>query len=141
MGGRGSNFFRGVGGSYCLFPIELTRGGPNPLPPPPSGSALGTVHGTIHSCRECIKSDWYVLRYVSGRTFGQTDRQKGAQTADGKTISLRLHRGETSTEHRIFSVMFKNTTQCFRWGSIPQPIDIGPVTLPRLRSSDREHIV
>ena len=48
--------------------------------------------------------------YVSGRTGGQTDRQKGAQTANAKTISLRLHRGETSTEHRIFSVMFKNTT-------------------------------
>ena len=34
------------------------------------------------------------LRYVSGRTGGQTDRQKGGQTADTKTISLRLHRGD-----------------------------------------------
>ena len=42
--------------------------------------------------------------YVSGRTGGQTDRQtdrqKGAQTANAETISFRLHRGETSTEHR-----------------------------------------
>ena len=37
----------------CDFPGEVRT----PCPPPPSGSALGTVHGTIHSCRECTKSD------------------------------------------------------------------------------------
>ena len=56
-GGGGSNFFRGWGVpiaySYitCDFPGEVRT------PCPPSGSALGTVHGTIHSCRECTKSD------------------------------------------------------------------------------------
>ena len=66
---RGSNIFQGGGGptfsgmgvpiaySYrkyitCDFPGEVRT----PCPPP-SGSALGTVHGTIHSCRECTKSD------------------------------------------------------------------------------------
>ena len=44
-GGGGPIFSRG-GGSNCLFPIETHitcdfPGGPDPLPPPPSGSALG----------------------------------------------------------------------------------------------------
>ena len=40
--------------------------------------------------------------FLEGQVDRQTDRQTGAQTADAKTISLRLHRvgGEP---HRIFS--------------------------------------
>ena len=38
---------------------------------------------------------------VDRQTDRQTDRQKGGQMADAKTISLRLHRGKTSTELRI----------------------------------------
>ena len=43
---RGSNYFRGGGGSNCLFPIEthitcdFPGGVRTPCPPPPSGSAL-----------------------------------------------------------------------------------------------------
>ena len=47
----GPTFSRGGGGSNCLFPIEthitcdFPGGGPDPLSPPPSGSAL-----EIHNC-------------------------------------------------------------------------------------------
>ena len=56
-------------------------------------------------------------RYLGMFLEGQVDRQ-----TDGCTDGRRQNNipptssgggGETSTEHRIFCVMFKNTTQCF----------------------------
>ena len=118
---RGQTFSRRGGGvpiaySYrkyitCDFPGG--GGGPDPCPPP--------LWIRTWDC------PWYypfmqrmhqiLGMFLEGQVDRQTDRQTGAQTADAKTISLRLHRGggvETSTEHRICSVMFKNTWQCFR---------------------------
>ena len=60
---------------------------------------------SIHTENSSNLTNRYLGMFLEGQVDRQTDRQKGAQTADVKTISLRLHRGETSTEHRIFSVM------------------------------------
>ena len=118
--GRGSNFFRGGGVpiaySYrkyitCDFPGEVRT--PCPLPPLDPHLGLSMVL-SIHAENASNLTNRYLCMFLEGQADRQTDRQTGAQTADAKTISLRLHRGETSTEHRLFSVMFKNTTQCFR---------------------------
>ena len=82
---RGSNIFQGgptfsgVGGSNCLFLKKIynlwfSGGGPDPLPPPPLDPHLGlSMVLSIHA--ENAPNLTKVLRYVSGRTGGQTDRQ------------------------------------------------------------------
>ena len=119
--GMGSNSFRGGGGgggSNCLFPIEniylvIFQGRSGP--PAPLLIRTWDCPWYYHASNLINR---YLCMFLEGQvdrqTDRQTDRQKGAQTANAKTIFLRLHRGKTSTEHRIFSVMFKNTTQCFR---------------------------
>ena len=57
----------------CDFPGEVRTPCP---PPPPSGSALGTVHGTIHSCRECTNlTNRYLGMFLEGQVDRQTDRR------------------------------------------------------------------
>ena len=124
---RGSNIFWGWGGIQlfpggggvqllvpyrkyitCDFPGEVRI----PCPPPPSlWIRTRDCPWYYHASNLTYR---YLCMFLEGQVDRQTDRQKGAQTANAKTISLRLHRGEASTEHRIFSVKFKNTTQCFR---------------------------
>ena len=125
QGGGGSNFFPGWGVpiaySYRKYiTCNFSGGGPDPLPPPPPlDPHLGlSMVLPIHAENASNLTNRYLGMILEGQvdrqTDSQTDSQTGAQTADAKTKSLRLHRGETSTEQRIFSVMFKNTTQCFR---------------------------
>ena len=93
----------------------ISGGGSDPLSTPPLDPHLGlSMVLSIHAENASNLTNKYLGMFLEGQVDRQTDRQTGAQTADAKTISLRLHRGETSTEHRIFSVMFKNITQCFR---------------------------
>ena len=94
----------------CDFPGEVWI----PCPPPLDPHLGLSMVLSIHAENAPNLTNRYLGMFLEGQVDRQTDRQTSAQTADAKTISLRLHRGETSTEHRIFSVMFKNTTQCFR---------------------------
>ena len=125
----GSNIFQG-GGGVQLFPgwgvpiaysyrkyITCDFPGVVRTPCPPLDPHLGlSMVLSIHAENAPNLTNRYLGMFLEGQVGRQTDRQTGAQTTDAKTISLRLHRGGggTSTEHRIFSVMFKNTTQCFR---------------------------
>ena len=113
---RGSNIFQGGGGGVQLFPgwgfqllihienIEFVifRGRSGlPAPPPPLDPHLGlSMVLSILAENAPNLTNRYLGMFLEGQvdrqTDRQTDRQKGAQTADAKTISLRLHRGETS---------------------------------------------
>ena len=75
----GIQLFPGGGGggaiAYSLWKIYnlwFSRGGPNPLPP--SGFALGTVHGTI------MHQIWLIGTYVCFWKDRWTDRQTDRQT-------------------------------------------------------------
>ena len=67
----GSNFFQGVqlfpGGVQLLIPYRnpynlwFSRGGPDPLPPPPSGSALGAA----------LTASWLRLQYIISFGLGK----------------------------------------------------------------------
>ena len=67
----GSNFFQGVqlfpGGVQLLIPyrnpfnLRFSRGGPDPLPPPPSGSALGAD----------LTASWLRLQYIISFGLGK----------------------------------------------------------------------
>ena len=48
---------------------------------------------SIHTEIASNLTNWYLGVFLEGQVDRQSDRQKGGQTADAKTIYLRLHRG------------------------------------------------
>ena len=126
---RGSNIFQGGGGggvqlfpgwgvpiaySYrkyitCDFPGEVRT----PCPPPPLDPHLGLPKVlSIHAENAPNLTSRYLGMFLEGQVDRQTD-----ECTDGRhqnNIPPTSSGGGTSNEHRIFSVMFKNTTQCFR---------------------------
>ena len=90
----------------CDFPGEVLT----PCPPPVDPHLGLSMVLSIHAENAPNLTNRFLGMFLEGQVDRQTDGCIGGRH---QTISLRLHRGETSTEHRIFSVMFKNTTQCF----------------------------
>ena len=76
----------------------IFRGRSGPPAPPPLDLHLGLpMVLSIHAENASNLTNRYLGMFLEG----QVDRQTGAQTADAKTLSLQLHRGETSTGYLV----------------------------------------
>ena len=70
----------------CDFPVEVRTPCPRPL-----WIRTWDCPWYYHASN---LTNRYLCMFLEGHVDRQTDRQKGAQTANAKTISLRLHRGK-----------------------------------------------